>query len=63
MGDLARLSFKKETLCQFLYNLKKNFLYIVLIGEGLSDSFFFFFFFLWMLLKKDFEGLIDVFPL
>ena len=62
MGDLARLSFKRETLFQFLRNLKINFLYIVLIGESFP-FFFFFFFFLLLLLKKDFEGLIDVFPL
>ena len=42
---------------QFLHNLKINFLFIVLMGEG--------FFCLWqlLLLKKDFESLIDVFPL
>ena len=45
---------------QFLHNLKINFLYIVLMGEGFSALFC-----LWqlLLLKKDFEGLIDVFPL
>ena len=53
---------------QFLHNLKINFLYIVLMQEGFSAFFFFFFFFffcLWqlLLLKKDFQGLIDVFPL
>ena len=46
---------------QFLYNLKINFLQIVLTGW----AFQLFFFCLWLLLllKKDFEGLIDVFPL
>ena len=46
---------------QFLHNLKINFLYIVLMGEGFSALFFC----LWqlLLLKKDFESLIDVFPL
>ena len=46
---------------QFLHNLKINFLYTVLMGGGgLSGSFFS----LWLLLllKKDFEGLIDAFP-
>ena len=46
---------------QFLHNLKINFLYIVLMGR----AFQLFFFCLWHLLlfKKDFEGLLDVFPL
>ena len=46
---------------QFLHNLKINFLYIVLMREGFSALVFC----LWqlLLLKKDFEGLIDVFPL
>ena len=52
---------------QFLYNLKINFLQIVLMGEGFPALFFFFFSFFafdcLMLLKKDFEGLTDVFPL
>ena len=45
---------------QFLYNLKIEFLQIVLMGEGFLPLFS-----LWLLLllKKDFEGLIDVFPL
>ena len=35
------------------------------MGEGFPALFFFFFFFLWLflLLKKDFEGLIDVYSL
>ena len=61
MGELARLSFKKETLFQFLYNLKIFFCRLF-NGGGLSGSSFLC---LWLLLllKKDFEGLIDVFPL
>ena len=48
-----------SSIFQFLYNLKINFLQIVLMGEGFP-----FLFCLWLLLlKKDFEGLIDVFPL
>ena len=44
---------------RFLYNLKLNFLQIVLIGEDFPA-----FFCLWLLLlEKDFDGLIDVFPL
>ena len=44
---------------QFLYNLKINFLQSVLMGEGFP-----FLFCLWLLLllKKDFEGLLDLFP-
>ena len=46
---------------QFLHSLMINFLYIVLMWEGFSALFFC----LWqlLLLKKDFEGLIYVFPL
>ena len=44
---------------QFLYNLKINL--INLMGEGFP--FFFFFFLQLLLLKEDFEGLSDVFPL
>ena len=49
-----------SSIFQFLYNLKINFLHIVLMGKGFP-----FLFCLWLLLllKKDFEGLIDVFPL
>ena len=44
---------------QSLYNLKINFLHIVLMGEGFPVLFC-----LWLLLlKKDSEGLFDVFPL
>ena len=46
---------------QFLYNLKRNFLFIVLMGESFPA--FFFCIWLLLLLKKDFEVLIDVFPL
>ena len=58
------LALALSSFFQFLHDLKINFLYIVLMQEGLS-AFFFFFFCLWqlLLLKKDFEGLIDVFPL
>ena len=62
MGALARLSFKKETLFQFLYNLKNKFLVDCFNGGGLSGSSFFFC--LWLLLLlKNVEGLIDLFPL
>ena len=47
---------------QFLYNLKIHFLEIDLMGEGFP-ALFFFCLWLLLLLKKDFEGLIDVFPL
>ena len=45
---------------QFLYNLKINLLWIVLMGEGFLALFRLL---LLLLLKKDFEGLIHVFPL
>ena len=44
---------------QFLYNLKINFLCIDCFNVGGLSGFFF----CLLLLKKDFEGVIDVFPL
>ena len=74
---IAQISFKKPNYkslkkdlapapSSFFQFLHKFFLYIVLMGEGFSAFFFFFFFFFLcklLLLKKDFEGLNDVFSL